>query len=295
MNESLFQKIISLKAVVYSRFEATNDTALLQLLDELKAWKIVVVDCDKLTACTRFVLEQELQKHQIALSDTLLLAGSNKLLTLAKDSPMATIGYREVNFGADMIVLGFEEVTVQFLDRIMKRAQGKPWITGVTDRCILREMTEDDLPDLFELYAQPGITDYTENLYDWDEELDYTRKYIRTMYHFYGYGVWLVTDKESGKLIGRAGFAHRDLGDENVLELGYVIGVPWQRRGYATEVCSYLIAFAREHLAYEMLNCFVEPGNSASFGLLQKLGFTKYGEIFVDGRRMVRYALSLDN
>lgn len=195
---------------------------------------------------------------------------------------------------ADIIVEGFDEVDVQFLDRIMKRAQGLPWITVLTKRCYLREITPGDLDDLFELYAQPGITDYTEPLYERPQEEQYTRDYIEKMYRFYGYGMWLVCDRESGALIGRAGFSHQDLGDEIVLEMGYIIGVPYQRQGYATEVCEKLIKFAREHLSdFGALNCFVEPGNTASHGLMKKLLFTRIGTVEIGGKMMVRYELEL--
>lgn len=194
----------------------------------------------------------------------------------------------------DILVEGFEEVDVQFLDRIMKRAQGLPWITVVTEHCYLREITLDDMDDLFELYAQPGITDYTEPLYKRPEEEQYTRDYIDKMYRFYGYGMWLVCDRADGKLIGRAGFSHQDLGDEIVLEMGYIIGVPYQRQGYATEVCKKLIQFAGENLSdFGTLNCFVELGNTASHGLMGKLHFQQMGTVEISGKTMVRYELEL--
>ena len=194
----------------------------------------------------------------------------------------------------DILVEGFDEVDVQFLDRIMKRAQGLPWITVVTPRCYLREITLDDMDDLFALYGQPGITDYTEPLYERPEEEQYTRDYIDHMYRFYGYGMWLVCDRMNGALIGRAGFSHQDLGAEIVLEMGYIIGVPYQRQGYATEVCQKLIQFARENLSdFGTLNCFVEPGNTASHGLMEKLRFAQIGTAMISGKMMVRYALEL--
>lgn len=195
---------------------------------------------------------------------------------------------------ADLLVEGFDEVDVQLLDRVMKRAQGLPWITVVTGRCILREITLEDLDDLFALYAQPGITDYTEPLYERAAEEQYTRDYIANMYRFYGYGMWLVFSRESGVLIGRAGFSHADLGDEIVLEMGYIVGTPYQRQGYATEICEKLIAFARENLyGFETLNCFVEPGNAASHGLMKKLKFARNGTVELTGKEMVRYLLDL--
>lgn len=247
---------------------------------------------------------------------TLLLAGTPQTLALAAGTPMATVGYGllaepewapcgaeelpgielppEASVQADILVEGFDEVDVPFLDRIMKRAQGLPWITVVTRRCFLREITPEDLDDLFALYAQPGITDYTQPLYERPAEEQYTRDYIANMYRFYGYGMWLVRDRKSGALIGRAGFSHQDLGAEIVLEMGYIIGVPYQRQGYATEVCEKLIEFARTNLSdFGTLNCFVEPGNAASHGLLKKLGFAPGGMVKIADKAMVRYQKGL--
>lgn len=283
----LFQSVKSLEYVCYCASEAGDET-LQRLLRELPEAGVTLIRLDTAAVSPR-------------PETTLLLAGSAATLALAAGTPMATIGYgqlaEETAAGcvADIIVEGFDEVDVQFLDRIMKRAQGLPWITVVTGRCYLREMTLDDLDDLFALYAQPGITDYTEPLYERPQEEQYTRDYIENMYRFYGYGMWLVCDRESGALIGRAGFSHQDLGDEVVLEMGYIIGVPWQRQGYATEVCEKLLAFARTNLAdFGTLNCFVEPGNTASHGLMGKLAFDRAGTVTIGGKRMIRYEKALE-
>lgn len=282
----LFQSVKSLEYVCYCASEAGDET-LQRLLRELPEAGVTLIRLDTAAVSPR-------------PETTLLLAGSAATLALAAGTPMATIGYgqlaEETAAGcvADIIVEGFDEVDVQFLDRIMKRAQGLPWITVVTGRCYLREMTLDDLDDLFALYAQPGITDYTEPLYERPQEEQYTRDYIENMYRFYGYGMWLVCDRESGALIGRAGFSHQDLGDEVVLEMGYIIGVPWQRQGYATEVCEKLLAFARTNLAdFGTINCFVEPGNTASHGLMGKLAFDRAGTVTIGGKRMIRYKKAL--
>ena len=326
--QELFQSVKSIEYVCYRAREATDDE-LKRLLRELPGAGVTLIELDEMEVC---VLEVPEKGHvgedtyvnpgrQISPcpETTLLLAGSAQTLALAKDTKVATVGYGQLAMGvgtgdsrgvddedeckdanatadiqADILVEGFEEVDVQFLDRIMKRAQGLPWITVVTERCYLREITLDDLDDLFALYAQPGITDYTEPLYELPQEEQYTRDYIDKMYRFYGYGMWLVCDRKNGDLIGRAGFSHQDLGDEIVLEMGYIIGLPYQRQGYATEVCEKLIAFAREHLSdFGTLNCFVEPGNTASHGLMEKLRFERIGTVTIGEKMMVRYQTEL--
>lgn len=316
--EKLFQPIKSIEYVCYRASEAADDE-LKRLLRELPGAGVTLIELDgweQEHGTLRSLNGLESGEHvwqpqpsgglSCDLHATLLLAGSAHTLALAAGTPVATIGYgsllvddgaKETMAGdpatsltADILVEGFDEVDVQFLDRIMKRAQGLPWITVITERCYLREITTDDLDDLYALYAQPGITDYVEPLYDRPQEEQYTRDYIECMYRFYGYGMWLVYERENGALIGRAGFSHQDLGDEIVLEMGYIIGVPYQRQGYAMEVCEKLLAFAREHLSdFGSVNCFVEPGNTASLALLRRLEFTSYGTVVISGKEMLRY------
>ena len=318
--QELFRSVKSIEYVCYRESEAT-DEELKRLLRELPGAGVTLIELDEKDRCASDVgkacagsqshaVEERSRQISPRPETTLLLAGSVQTLALAKGTGMATVGYgqlvedmgsadsaeteRAADAQADIIVEGFDEVDVQFLDRIMKRAQGLPWITVVTERCYLREITLDDMDDLFALYAQPGITDYTEPLYERPQEEQYTRDYIDKMYRFYGYGMWLVCDRENGKLIGRAGFSHQDLGNEIVLEMGYIIGVPYQRQGYATEICEKMIEFARANLSdFETLNCFVEPGNTASHGLMAKLHFCQSGEVTISGKTMVRYEKKL--
>ena len=325
--EKLFQSVKSIEFVCYRASEAA-DGELKRLLRELPEAGVTLIELDawerehaalrsldELTADMDVASLSEGSESGLAASPgswiydlhaTLLLAGSARTLALAAGTPAATIGYDsllvddgakkpmagdpDTNVTADILVEGFAEVDVQFLDRIMKRAQGLPWITVVTRRCYLREITMDDLDDLYALYAGDGITDYIEPLYDRPREEQYTRDYIRCMYRFYGYGMWLVYDRKSGALIGRAGFSHQDLGEEIVLEMGYIIGAPYQRQGYATEVCEKLLDFARAHLSdFGSVNCFVEAGNTASLALLHRLEFTPHGTVVVNGKEMLRY------
>ena len=318
--EALFRSVKSIEYVCYRESEVTNDE-LKRLLRELPGAGVTLIELDEKDRCASDVGKARAGSQSHAVEErsrqisprpetTLLLAGSVQTLALAKGTGMATVGYgqlvedmgsadseeteRAADAQADIIVEGFDEVDVQFLDRIMKRTQGLPWITVVTERCYLREITLEDLDDLFALYAQPGITDYTEPLYERPREEQYTRDYIDKMYRFYGYGMWLVCDRESGVLMGRAGFSHQDLGYEIVLEMGYIIGVPYQRQGYATEVCEKLIEFARANLSdFGTLNCFVEPGNTASHGLMEKLHFDRIGMVQISEKMMVRYQIEL--
>lgn len=189
---------------------------------------------------------------------------------------------------ADMYAEGFEEVDRTFLVHVYERHHGIPWTILRTKRCVVKEFSMEYLDALFELYAGEGMTDYIEPLYPYEEERAYQEAYIEHMYRFYGYGMWIVCDKETGALIGRAGIEHREeLGGEP--ELGYAIGVPWQHRGYATEVCTAILDYAREELDIPSVCCLIEEGNTVSEHLAKKLGLGWRGTMTLGGKRMRKY------
>lgn len=198
-------------------------------------------------------------------------------------------GNREESFEEiPYAVTALEGVDIFYMDKVCRRFRDLPWIILETDRCILREVTEDDLDELYEIYEEPSITLYTEGLYE-DREMErtYIRDYTEQVYKFCGYGIWAVIQKESGRLIGRAGLACREGFDTP--ELGYVIGVPYQRQGYATEVCRAIVDYAATELGFETLRALFRKENEASYRLCRKLGFHEYRETEIEGVMMRQY------
>ena len=163
------------------------------------------------------------------------------------------------------------ELDIEYLDRVRRRYNHIPWDIGETDRCRIRELSLSDLPALYELYDKPGMTDFVEPLYDYETELEYQKAYIENMYGFYEYGMWLVFSKETGKLIGRAGLEHN--------EMGYMIAPEFQNLGYATEVCRFIVEYARKNTDFEELYCRIDEKNVASVRLAKRLGFVRNGQI----------------
>ena len=184
--------------------------------------------------------------------------------------------------GVKYLCEGLEELDATYLDRVYRRYAGIPWDILETERCYLRETTEEDVDAFYEIYREPSITQYMEDLFpDRDQEIAYTRDYIRNVYEFYGFGVWTVCLKGTGQVIGRAGLSYREGFDE--AELGFVIGLPWQRRGIAEEVCRAALSFGREELGFQTVIAFAEPENTVSVRLLKRLGFTPAGEEILRG------------
>ncbi len=190
--------------------------------------------------------------------------------------------------GVRYLAEGWESITPSYLERVYRRCRGLPWQILETKRCILRETIEADVDAFYRIYEEPSITAFMENLFaDREEEIRYTADYRKNMYEFYGYGIWSVILKETGEVIGRAGLDMRRGFEEP--ELGFVIGVLWQRRGIAEEVCRAILRYGEEELGFTRVQALTEQENRASLALLKKLGFVFAGVYEEMGKEYLRY------
>jgi len=199
-----------------------------------------------------------------------------------KNAPMQQIPYA---------VMDFEGIDYAYLCDIYKRFFHIPWTILETERCVLREMTPEDLDALYEVYADPEISRYTEALYeDREQELAYMKDYIEHVYRFCGLGIWVIVEKRINRLIGRAGLAFRDGYDTP--EIGFIIGKEYQRKGYAYEVCRAILKYCQS-LDMKTIRVIYQKENRASEELCKKLGFVITGAFSEDGKDMVTGEITL--
>lgn len=180
-----------------------------------------------------------------------------------------------------------EELDGEYVEKVWLRLKGLPWHVLETEHLLVRETIVEDVEAFYHIYSDSSVTAYMEDLYpDVEEEKQYVRDYIAKVYTFFEFGVWTVVEKESGAVIGRAGISYREGFD--VPELGFLIGVPWQGKGYATEVCSAVLDYARKQLEFTEIQALVEPKNAVSLHLCTKLGMERVAQVPVQGKEYVR-------
>lgn len=191
-----------------------------------------------------------------------------------------------------------DAICPEYLERIVRRHIGLPWIIAGTDRLLIREFTLDDIAQMPE---EPDAW-YTEEeriadrvFYDKDK----LEAYIQSQYRFYEYGIWAVVRKADGMIVGKAGVTNLEetehgefenttmsanesewetmLTDESTeyLELGYHIFHPYRRQGYAEEACRAILNYAKEELSCPVC-ARVAKENTASIQLLEKLDVLYY-------------------
>lgn len=230
--------------------------------------------------------------------ETLYLTDQPEEYSLLREQGRLVLPYRheanreEAFAGAEYVIEQIEDIDYEVIDMVYRRMVGFPWEIFRTKRCIVRETIEEDVDGLYAIYAEPAITEYMEGLYhDRDEEAAYIQDYRRKVYGFYGYGIWTILNQADGQIIGRAGINWREGFD--IPELGFVIGVPWQRQGFAYEVCREILHYARDEIGFRQMQALVREHNEKSCALCRKLGFQEEGMLLLEGERHRVYKINL--
>lgn len=256
-------------------------------------------------------LKDALAERNLYAENGLFLATTPLEIEVAKGILMANLGVADeernmgILWGTPTVIEDVDLLDDRLLLRVFWRFHDIPWVIAETKRCLIRELALEDLPELMDLYDREGIsycidengektTGFVEPLFAYEEEWEYQKNYIKHMYHCFEFGMWLILDKESQTLIGRAGLETREFENGVEMELGYLIHPNWQRKGIATEVCMEIIAYAREFLNCEKLNLLVEKENIPSLALAKKCGFVFLENMLLKGTQMQRYVLHLD-
>lgn len=169
-----------------------------------------------------------------------------------------------------------DAICPEYLERIVRRHIGLPWIITKTDRLLIREFTMEDIAGMPE---EPDVW-FTQEEREADQvfyDAEKLKAYIKGQYRFCEYGIWALVRKTDGRIIGKAGLSNakeretvRANGSDEELELGYHVFHPYRRQGYAEEACRAILDYAKNELDCPVCAC-VAGENTASVRLLRKL------------------------
>jgi len=191
--------------------------------------------------------------------------------------------------GAEYLCSDVYKAEYKYFDEVWHRLNDLPMLILKTKRLILRETTESDVDAFYEMYKDPRITEFTEGLYaDPEEEKEYVRQYREKVYKVSIFGIYTVIRKKDKAVIGRVGTTIRDGFDE--VEVGFVIGTDYQRKGYAYEAMKAVLK-RMDRMGERKRFALVMPGNISSQKLLKKLSFATEREVTVGG---IKYQLWKD-
>lgn len=178
---------------------------------------------------------------------------------------------------ASYVIQNIDELEVKDYEYFYNRLNKLPCEILRTNRLIIRETTVADVDEFLNLYADPAITMYMEDLFEPDEEREYQRNYIKNVYEFYDIGIWSVILKNSEnigeRIIGRIGIEMTQ--EEGVVEMGYMLGTAYQHNGYAIEAARAIVQYANSLPGVNVIRAKMHIDNQASIRLCQKLGMKR--------------------
>lgn len=164
-----------------------------------------------------------------------------------------------------------------------------------TERLILRPITEEDAEFILELLNDPS---FIQNIGDRQvRTLDGAKTYISNTaiasYNKNGFGLLLVELKETGEAMGMCGLIRRNTLSD--VDIGYAFLPRYWSKGYALESARAVKEKAQEAFGLKRLVAIVDPNNTSSIRLLEKLGmeFEKMVKLAEDDIELKLYAVDL--
>jgi ribosomal-protein-alanine N-acetyltransferase len=144
-----------------------------------------------------------------------------------------------------------------------------------TARLILRHQVLEDLDALWALYQDPEVIRYIPDAPPSREEAK-----LELEWHQHGHpkhpelGLWATIHKDSGLFIGRCGLLPWTLDGQFEVEVAYLLAKAYWGQGLGTEAAQAILTYGFEHLRLPRLVCLIEPGNTASVRVAEKIGMT---------------------
>ena len=146
-----------------------------------------------------------------------------------------------------------------------------------TERLILREIVNDDVKEIFEIFSDEDVTKY-----DWFVPIKDTNTALKFIQHYKEEFdnkeeiTWGIALKETNELIGICCLGDFEL-DSRRAEIGYDIKKTEWNKGYATEALKAVVLYGLCNMNLNRIEAFITPGNDASVKVLKKIGFTQEG------------------
>lgn len=152
-------------------------------------------------------------------------------------------------------------------------------------RVILRWLTADDVDALHEIFSDPEVARYL--AIPRQRSRAETERFLATIHEGYRTGTlyqWGV--EHAGRIVGTCTLGGIDWENRRA-EIGFVLGRASWSRGLMADALAALIPHAFGEMGLHRLEADVDPRNSASLRLLERLGFQREGYLreryFKDG------------
>jgi ribosomal-protein-alanine N-acetyltransferase len=154
-----------------------------------------------------------------------------------------------------------------------------PGVSGLdrveTERMVAERLQPRHQDELARLLSDPRVapTLWPGEPPPGDAQLKYILSDKLDHWNRYGFGLWLLRDRETGAMVGRGGLQHTVVGRDGEVEAGWAIAPERWGEGLATELAHVCVEVAFGKLELEEVIAMALPTNIASRRVMEKSGF----------------------
>lgn len=162
-----------------------------------------------------------------------------------------------------------------------------------TERLLAERLQPEHYADLFRMHQDPVQMELLGGVRDEAQTRGYLEKNLAHWAN-YGFGSWILRERATAQVVGRAILRHLDLDGADEVEVGYSLDPACWGRGLATEIATACLEHARCDLRLTTVVALTRAPNARSRRVLEKIGMTLEREVLhAEGPHLlyrIRYA-----
>lgn len=160
-----------------------------------------------------------------------------------------------------------------------------------TKRLLIREFTLSDAKFILELVNTDGWLKFIgdRNVHSIEDAENFIINGPLKSYETYGYGAWIIEDRENQTALGICGFFKRDYLDWP--DLGFALLPSFYGKGYMVEAAQACMEYALTYYEYENIYGITSLENNASIRVLEKVGLKFRENIQPESEVLACYSL----
>ena len=145
-----------------------------------------------------------------------------------------------------------------------------------TERLLLRQLDEDDFDALAAILRDPQVMYAYEHGFSEAEVRQWLDRQLER-YAKYGFGLWAVIERTSGRLIGQCGVTMQDWCGREVPEIGYHLRRDKWKQGFAIESARACKKYAFTTLGFQEVYSIIRENNLPSQRVALRNGMSVRG------------------
>ncbi|HJQ13678.1 MAG TPA: GNAT family N-acetyltransferase [Anaerolineales bacterium] len=153
-----------------------------------------------------------------------------------------------------------------------------------TERLILRHFHILDAEAMCQVFCDPEVMRFSDGVQTKEWVRDWLHTCLAHHYETWGFGPYAVVEKQNSDVVGYCGlFFFPDVNGQPEVEIGYRLARSAWGKGYATEAVRAVQEFAFRALGIKRLIAIIDPANTASIHVAEKIGMEYEQEFMREG------------